>query len=260
MSVFVTVVVCFLASLGAGLTTSLSGGSGTSVISPVLTVFLGVSAYDAVGIALASDVLASLAAAGTYARAGNVRIREALPLLGVVLAFTLVGSWVSSFLPNMTLGSFTVFMMLGMGVMFLRSAKKPDRPVEQCEEPGLKRWVKVVACGAGLGMLCGLIGAGGGIMVMLVLRGVLGYPFKEAVGTSTFVMAFTAAIGAIGHFAVGGLPAPLCLVLCVAFTTLFSIVGARFANRANTAVLKRVVGGVLVAMGAVMLVFWFVGL
>ena len=56
-------IVCFIAGIGAGLGTGFAGMSAAAVISPMLITFLGLPAYEAVGIALASDVLASAVSA-----------------------------------------------------------------------------------------------------------------------------------------------------------------------------------------------------
>ena len=63
--------ICFIAGLGAGLGTGFAGMSAAAVISPMLITFLGLPAYEAVGIALASDVLASAVSAYTY---GKIKI------------------------------------------------------------------------------------------------------------------------------------------------------------------------------------------
>ena len=72
MDIVVKVIVCFFAGLGAGLGTGFAGMSAAAVISPMLIVLLGMSAYEAVGIALASDVLASAVSAYTYGKNKNL--------------------------------------------------------------------------------------------------------------------------------------------------------------------------------------------
>ena len=57
-----------------------------------------------------------------------------------------------------------------------------------------------------IGFICGFVGAGGGMMMLLILTSVLGYELKTAVGTSVFIMTFTALTGAVSHFAIGGAP------------------------------------------------------
>ena len=63
--ILIKILVCFLAGAGAGIGTGFAGMSAAAVIGPMLITFLGVPAYDAVGIGLISDVLASLVSAYT---------------------------------------------------------------------------------------------------------------------------------------------------------------------------------------------------
>ena len=95
------------------------------------------------------------------------------------------------------------------------------------------------------------------MMLLLVLTSVLGYELKTAVGTSVFIMTFTALTGSVSHFAIGGLPDFTVLALCVLFTFLWARVAARFANKASPLVLNRATGVVLTVLGgAIMLVNW----
>ena len=102
----IQIIVCFFAGLGAGLGTGFAGMSAAAVITPMLVTFLHIPAYQAVGIALASDVLASAVSAYTYRKSGNLDVKNGLIMMASVLCFTLVGSYVSSLLPNSTMGSF----------------------------------------------------------------------------------------------------------------------------------------------------------
>ena len=104
------ILICFIAGIGAGLGTGFAGMSAAAVISPMLITFLGLPAYEAVGIALASDVLASAVSAYTYGKSGNLDIRNGLVMMAAVLTFTLVGSWAASLVPNTTMGNFSVVM------------------------------------------------------------------------------------------------------------------------------------------------------
>ena len=114
-----TFFICFVAGIGAGLGTGFAGMSAAAVISPMLITFLDMPAYQAVGIALASDVLASAVSAYIYHKNKNLDIKNGLVMMAVVLLFTLVGSWVASLLPNATMGGFSVFMTLLLGIKFL---------------------------------------------------------------------------------------------------------------------------------------------
>ena len=252
MDIFIKVVVCFFAGLGAGLGTGFAGMSAAAVITPMLVTFLGMNAYQAVGIALASDVLASAVSAYTYKKNGNLDVRNGLIMMAAVLTFTLVGSFVSSLVPNTTMGNFSVIMTMLMGVKFI---VKPVMTTKEAMQgvPKKKRAIQSVICGSLVGFICGFVGAGGGIMMLLVLTSVLGYELKTAVGTSVFIMAFTALTGSISHFAIGGMPDLLTLGLCVVFTLIWARIGARFANKASAKVLNRATGIILVILGVVIL-------
>ncbi len=244
--------ICFIAGIGAGLGTGFAGMSAAAVISPMLITFLGLPAYEAVGIALASDVLASAVSAYTYGKNKNLDIRNGLVMMVTVLLFTLVGSFAASRVPNTTMGSFSVFMTLLLGIKFIVKPVMTTREAMN-QVSGKKRLVQSVVCGIVVGFICGFIGAGGGMMMLLILTSVLGYELKTAVGTSVFIMTFTAFTGAVSHFAIGGKPDLWCLVFCVASTLLWARVAARFANKASAVTLNRAAGVVLAVLGTAIL-------
>ena len=108
-----------------------------------------------------------------------------------------------------------------------------------------------------VGFICGFVGAGGGMMMLLVLTSLLGYDLKTAVGTSVFIMTFTAFTGSVSHFAIGGIGDITCLILCVLSTLIWARVAARFANKAEPAVLNRATGVVLTILGIAMVIFHY---
>ena len=251
------VLICLLAGLGAGLGTGFAGMSAAAVISPMLITFLGMEPYEAVGIALASDVLASAASAWTYGKNKNLDIRNGLLMMAAVLAFTVVGSYVASLVPSRTMGSFSVLMTMLLGIKFIIRPVMTTREAMQ-NVSKKKRMVQSIVCGAFIGMICGFVGAGGGMMLLFVLTSFLGYEMHMAVGTSVFIMAFTALTGGISHFAIGGMPDVTCLVLCVVFTLLWAKIAAAIANRASAVTLNRVVGIVMILTGIVILLVNYV--
>lgn len=246
------VIVCFIAGIGAGLGTGFAGMSAAAVISPMLITFLGLPAYEAVGIALASDVLASAVSAYTYGKNKNLDIRNGTVMMAAVLLFTLVGSFVASKVPNTTMGSFSVCMTLLLGIKFILRPVMTTKETMNAVSRG-KRTVQSLISGTVVGFICGFIGAGGGMMMLLILTGVLGYELKTAVGTSVFIMTFTAFTGAVSHFAIGGIPDVWCLLFCVASTLLWARIAAKFANKASAATLNRATGIVLAVLGVVIL-------
>lgn len=245
-------IVCFLAGLGAGLGTGFAGMSAAAVISPMLITFLGMEAYEAVGIALASDVLASSVSAYTYGKNKNLDIKNGMVMMIFVLIFTAIGSFVASLMSNSAMGSFSVFMTMMLGIKFIL---KPVMTTKEAMESVnvKKRLIQAMVCGSSIGFICGFVGAGGGMMMLLILTTVLGYELKTAVGTSVFIMAFTAFTGAISHFVIGGIPDITVLIFCVLFTLIWARIGARFANKASTKTLNRATGCILVILGVVIL-------
>ncbi len=220
MSIALTVLITFFAGMGAGLGTGFAGMSAAAVISPMLITFLGMDPYMAVGIALSSDVLASAVSAYTYHKNKNLDVKNGLIMMVSVLAFTVMTTKES---------------------MGKTSAKK--------------RAIQSIICGVMIGFICGFIGAGGGMMMLLILTSVMGYELKTAVGTSVFIMTFTALTGAVSHFTIGGLPDVLTWVLCIVFTLLWAQIAAVFANKAQPKTLNRATGVVLVVLGIVIMGF-----
>ena len=254
MRILLTVLVTFFAGMGAGLGTGFAGMSAAAVISPMLITFLNMDPYMAVGIALSSDVLASAVSAYTYGKNKNLDIRNGLIMMVSVLAFTVVGSYAANLVPAATMGGFSVFMTFLLGVKFI------VKPVMTTKETMLavsakKRTVQSVLCGVLIGFICGFVGAGGGMMMLLILTTVLGYELKTAVGTSVFIMTFTALTGAAAHFAIGGTPDWTVFGLCVVFTLIWARIAAVFANKATPKALNRATGVILVVLGVVVMLF-----
>lgn len=254
MEIFITILVTFFAGMGAGLGTGFAGMSAAAVISPMLITFLHMDPYMAVGIALSSDVLASAVSAYTYHKNKNLDVKNGLIMMVTVLAFTVVGSYIASIVPSTTMGGFSVFMTFLLGIKFI------VKPVMTTKEAMLsvsakKRVIQSIVCGIIIGFICGFIGAGGGMMMLLILTSVLNYELKTAVGTSVFIMTFTALTGAVSHFMIDGTPDLLVWILCIIFTLIWARIASVFANKAEPKNLNRATGIVLVILGVVIMAF-----
>ena len=221
----------------------------------MLITFLNVDPYEAVGIALASDILASAISAITYGKNKNLDIKNGIVMLISVLVFTLLGSYLASLLPKETMGGFSMFMTLFAGLKFI------FRPVMKAKESNKTRTrkkaiIQSIVCGMFIGLICGFVGAGGGMMMLLVLVSVLGYELKTAVGTSVFIMTFTALTGAGSHFIIGGgISDWQILLLCIIFTLIFARIAAVIANKVDAKLLNRLTGVVLLILGIVVIGF-----
>lgn len=152
------------------------------------------------------------------------------------------------------MGGFSKVMTLFVGLKFIIRPIMTTKEV-QANKSEKQKIQQSILCGVVIGFICGFVGAGGGMMLLLVLTSVLGYELKTAVGTSVFIMAFTALTGAISHFYIGGAPDIPILIACVISTLVFAQIGAKWANGANVKMLNRVTGILLCALGVVMLFF-----
>ena len=258
---------CIIASLGAGIGTGIAGLSAATVMVPILIVlcpsFSGeTGAYQATAIALASDILGSAVTAYTYAKHKNIDLKRGWIMLVCILTMCTVGSYVAFIVGNVVLGSFTLFLTFCIGIRFL---VKPDTSRKNTAAKGEKLdWKGVVISlffGLTIGFGTGFVGTGGGMMMLVVFTAFLGMELKTAVGSSTFIMTFTALIASVSHILIH--PAILLekwdvMLLCIAVATAASLASARFANRVKNRTVGLVTGAVLTVLGGAMLLlnFW----
>ena len=108
----------------------------------------------AVGIALSSDVLASAVSAYIYRKNKNLDIKNGMIMMVTVLLFTVVGSYIASLLPAATMGNFSVFMTLLLGIKFI---VKPVMTTKEAMQgvSAKKRAIQSVICGIVIGLICG---------------------------------------------------------------------------------------------------------
>lgn len=252
--------VCILAAAGAGITAGLAGISTATVISPLLIALLGFDAYEALGIALASDVLASALAAIPYGRQGHIRYRKASLVLVPAVLFTMLGSYVGYTVSHGFLAYLSLIGMILMGVKFLaKPVKEENTPL-----PFVNSRRREILChlltGVVIGSICGFCGVGGGMMMLLIFTMLLGYDMKTAVGTSIFIMAAIAAVGAVSHYAfIGSINHIQALVVCMIVTPLTAVIAARYANRVSNRALNLAVGFALFLIGVLLLLIHMFG-
>ena len=256
-----------IAALGAGIGTGLAGLSAATVMVPILIVlcpsFAGeTGAYQATAIALASDILGSAVTTYTYAKHKNIDLKRGWIMLVCILGMCTVGSYVAFLVGNVVLGSFTLFLTFFIGIRFL---VKPDTSRKDAAGKGERLdWKGVVISlffGLTIGFGTGFVGTGGGMMMLVVFTAFLGMELKTSVGTSTFIMTFTALIASVSHILIH--PAILLekwdvMLLCIIAATAASRLSAGFANRVNNRTVGLVTGAVLKVLGGAMLVlnFW----
>ncbi len=257
---------CILAALWAGVGTGLAGLSAATVMVPILMVlcpaFSGENGvYQATAIALASDIFGSAVTAFTYARHGNMDLKRGRVMMVCVLLMCTVGSYAAYIAGNVVLGNFSLFLTLCIGIRFL---VKPDTGSRRPSVRGARLDGKAVAWslffGLTVGFGTGFVGTGGGMIMLIVFTVFLGMDQRTAVGTSTFIMTFTALIAAVSHILIH--PAIVLekwdmLLLCMTVATSASLLSARFANRMKNRTVGLATGGVLTVLGASMLLLYY---
>lgn len=256
---FLGFIACMFAGLGAGVATGFAGLSAAVVISPVLISFLGIPAYDAVGIALASDVLASAASSFTYWRNKNIQIKSGFLMMAAAVAFAFLGSAVALLIHTefevlMEYVPVGITLVLGFKFLCFPSQDTTSRIVYSSE--GTKLLVSVM-CGAFIGFYCGMVGAGGGMVMLIVLTMVLGYDLKSAVGTSVLIMTAISLTGALSRFLIS--PSFSLthywpeMIGCVLFTLVGAVLASVVANRITHRKMNFLTGLMLLIIGVMTL-------
>ena len=248
MDMLIKILVCLLAGAGAGLGTGFAGMSAAAVIFPILVGLLGIEPYTAIGVALASDVLASAVSAVTYKKSKNIDLKNGAYLFLAVMVGTVMGSLVGKYFPDDLLGTAGIISAIALGIKFLvKPVLVPKIAFRPSKRISFIVWS--VALGLIIGFICGCVGAGGGLFMLFVLTSVLGFDVKKAVGTSVFTMTFSALIGAGWHLKLGTKPDLSVLVMCIVFTLIFAMFASKMANKISPKLLNMVLGIILLVIG-----------
>lgn len=250
-------IIYIIGGILAGIATGLVGLSAATIIAPLFATMLEMDPYMAIGIALASDVLASATSSYTYIKNKNIHFNKKSFIFGAtVIVFAAIGSYFSKDTDPNNLNSALNFFVVLLGIRFLVYPVK-DRGQGKLMKQGKAIIIQSVLWGAIIGMISGYFGAGGGLSMLAVLTMLLGYQLKPGVGTSVFIMTFTAAIAAGVHFIIGGVEWFPLLITCIA-----AFIGANlasiFANKTTDKKLNIVIGVFLVCFGISLLLVYYI--
>jgi len=256
--------VVFIASMLAGIGTGLVGLSAATAMVPLLIVLCPTfggehGAYMATAIALASDILGSAVTSAVYAKNKKIDLKHGFIMLVCVVTMCTVGSVAAYFTHQQVLGGFSLFLCIAIGVRFLISpAAKERREGEGAKKLSAKQVAVSLFFGITIGFGTGFFGSGGGMMMLIVFTAMLGYDRKTAVGTSTFIMTFTALIAAVSHILIEPTIIYECrdyLIISIVTATFFSLVSAQFANKVNSKAVGYTTGIILFFLGATLVLF-----
>jgi hypothetical protein len=259
-----TLIMLIAIGLCAGLITGVIGGSGVSVVVPILTVFMGFPIIVAIGTSLFVDIVASLVASFTYHQHGNVDLSRGLGMalaavigaqFGSLIAFSTSQSGLGLFFAAFLIINGSYILKTGMKQITERASGFAKRRLYAGEDQSAKKRRAIsisVLFGFGIGIISGFVGAGGGVMFLLVMLLVLGYEPHIAIGTSTLIMAITATSGATSYYLHGNLDVVAALIIS-AGTLLSSRAGAVGANKLGQDALGRVIALIFIVLGIIVL-------
>lgn len=243
-----TVVVVLLAVL-VGVSLGLLGGGGSILTVPLLVYVAGMETKEAIATSLLVVGVTSAVAAVSHARAGRVQWRTGLIFGAAGMVGAYAGGRVAEFVPGGVLLTAFALMMLATGVAMLRGRRQVDESTTHGDLPVLT----VVAEGIVVGLVTGLVGAGGGFLVVPALALLGGLPMPVAVGTSLVVIAMKSMAGLGGYLSSVQIDWGLAAAVTAA-AVVGSLIGGRLAGRVPPETLRKGFGWFVLAMAAFILV------
>jgi len=253
MEIFLVLLVgCF-----SGMITGLTGASGVMVVVPLITILFKFPIHEAIGTSLVVDVLTSLMISATYFKNDNITLKSAGWVAISSVTMAQIGARFSDKIPERGLDSGFSFVLIVLALIIWRTGIKRDKvPVAPFDLSDYKsplwRLILSVLLAGGSGFLTGFIGAGGGTNILLILLFVNKFPMHKALGTSILIMSFTALSGVIGHASFGNVNI-LTGITLAASAIPAGIYCARFTSRISEKSLSRVMSGVYIILGVVMM-------
>ncbi|MFI6706004.1 sulfite exporter TauE/SafE family protein [Nonomuraea sp. NPDC050478] len=234
-------------SLLVGVALGALGGGGSILTVPILVYVAGLEPKQAIATSLLVVAATSVAGAVTHARAGRIRWRTGVLFGagGMVGAFG--GGILGGYVPGRLLLIGFALMMVATSIAMLRA-----RRTEPAHARGDVAVVRALIDGVVVGLVTGLVGAGGGFLVVPALALLGGLPMAAAVGTSLIVIAMKSFAGLAGYLTSVSIAWDLAIGVTAA-AILGSVLGGWLAGRIPEARLRSVFGWFVLVMGAFVL-------
>ena len=231
-----------------GIALGLLGGGGSILTVPLLAYVAGMEAKQAIATSLLVVGTTSAVAAVSHARAGRVQWRTGLVFGAAGMAGAYAGGVLARFIPGTVLLIGFAVMMIATAIAMLRGRREigPADPGHRIPVP------KVVAEGLVVGLVTGLVGAGGGFLVVPALALLGGLPMPVAVGTSLVVIAMKSFAGFAGYLSSVSIDWKVAAMVTAAAVA-GALVGARMTALVNPDSLRKTFGWFVLAMSSVIL-------
>ncbi|RPJ20152.1 MAG: sulfite exporter TauE/SafE family protein [Chloroflexi bacterium] len=232
---------------GIGLALGLLGGGGSILTVPALVYLVGQTPQAAVTTSLAIVGANSLMGALFHRSQGTLDWKVAFTFGGAGILISYLSAKIASHLPAAVLLVAFALLMLAIGIMlFFRRANESEASYSA------RPLMLVLASGAGVGLLTGVLGVGGGFLVVPALVMLVGLPVQMAVGTSLVVIAMNSAAGFLGHAGNGSFDLILTLIFASAGLA-GTFAGAKLSNRISASKLQRAFAGFVIALALFLL-------
>lgn len=239
----------------AGVATGLIGLSAAIIVAPLYATLLGMDTYVAIGIALAADIFASATSSVNYIRHKNIDLKKSWVLFASVIIAAIIGSYLSKDMDTYVMNSTINIFVLILGLRFLIYPLSKERANKSIPF-GKYIIFTSIFFGIIIGMISGYFGSGGGLSLLAVLTMVYKYDFKKAVGTSVFIMTFTALVASTTHIIIMDtewLP----LIITAVFAFIGANLASSYANKINLKILNYTIGIFLVIYGSILVTLHF---
>lgn len=236
-----------LLAVAVGLSLGLLGGGGSILTVPLLVYVAGMDPKEAIATSLVVVGVTSAVGVVAHARGGRVQWRTGLIFGAAGMVGAYIGGRLGGNLPGNLLLALFALMMLATSTAMLRGRKGSGPPPDHRPKA-----LRVVIDGVVVGLVTGLVGAGGGFLVVPALALLGGLPMPVAIGTSLVVIAMKSGAGAAGYLATVELDWALTGGVTAA-AVVGSVLGGRLAGRVPADALRLAFGWFVLGMGAFVL-------
>lgn len=241
--------VALLLAVPIGVSLGLLGGGGSTLAVPVLVYAGGIPPAEAIGMSLAIVAATSLLAALLHARTGGVDWRAAALFAPAGVVGALAGSQLTHLVPpDLLLALFGLMLLVIGALMLLRTSARAARRAAADPAPPPSGLPAVLAAGAGVGVLTGFLGVGGGFVIVPALLLLCRLDMKRAVGTSLIVISVNSLAGLVGHLGHGRIDLER-TALFAAFAAVGAVGGHALAARSRAERLQRGFAGLVLLVG-----------
>ena len=234
-----------LLALLIGVTLGLLGGGGSILTVPVFVYVMGIESKRAIAMSLPVVGLIALVGVARHARLGNVDLGMALPFGLAAMTGAYAGARLAQYLLGPVQLALFALVMLAASISMLRDAKLP----EASSAARTRSWGTLLPIGAGVGLITGLVGAGGGFLIVPALVLLARMPMRQAIGTSLLVIAMNTAAGFAGYRSAVDVDWPLVLSFA-AVAGVGILAGSALVRRVPTQQMKRAFALLLLVVGA----------